>query len=304
VVSDRPLNLVTNDDGILSLACLTPFRFTTTRTKHRSIRVTDADTVQVDRSVPGVLIATLNRPKRMNALTFAMFAQLQTLCDNVTADDTVRTIILTGAGRGFCAGLDLEDAATLPAMSAAQFLHEQEGWANAITSFRRLPKPVIAAVNGAAAGAGFSLALAADIRLATPAARFNAAFVKIGLTGGDCGSSWTLPRIVGLGHANEILLTGRLVDADEAARIGLVNRIVAPDDLLREAITLAQTINANSPLGVRLTKQVVQTNIDAPSLEAAVAIENRNQALASRSPDMAEALTAFREKRPPSFTGS
>jgi enoyl-CoA hydratase len=266
--------------------------------------VTDADTVQVDRSVPGILVATLNRPQRMNALTFDMFGQLQSLCDDVAADDTVRTVILTGAGRGFCAGLDLEDAAKLPAMSAAQFLHEQEGWADAITSFRRLAKPVIAAVNGAAAGAGFSLALAADIRLATPAARFNAAFVKIGLTGGDCGSSWMLPRIVGLGHANEILLTGRFIDADEAARIGLVNRLVAPDDLLREAITLAQTINANSPLGVRLTKQVVQTNIDAPSLEAAVAIENRNQALASRSPDMAEALAAFREKRPPSFTGT
>jgi enoyl-CoA hydratase/carnithine racemase len=266
--------------------------------------VADADTIQTDRPVPGVLVATLNRPHRMNALTFGMFGQLQTLCDDVAADDTVRTVILTGAGRAFCAGLDLDDAASLSAMTAAQFLHEQEGWAHAITSFRRLPKPVIAAVNGAAAGAGFSLALAADIRLATPAARFNAAFVKIGLTGGDCGSSWMLPRIVGLGHAYEILLTGRFVDAAEAAGIGLVNRLVAPDDLLPQAITLAETINANSPLGVRLTKQVVQTNVDAPSLEAAIEIENRNQALASRSPDMAEALTAFREKRPPSFAGT
>ena len=266
--------------------------------------MTDADTVQIDRPVAGVVVATLNRPQRMNALTFGMFGQLQTLCDDVAADDTVRAVILTGAGRGFCAGLDLDDAGTLPGMSAAQFLLRQEGWANAITSFRRVPKPVIAAVNGAASGAGFSLALAADIRLATAAARFNAAFVKIGLTGGDCGSSWMLPRIVGLGHAYEILLTGRLVESDEAARIGLVNRIVAPDDLLREAITLAETINANSPLGVRLTKQVIQINVDAPSLEAAVEMENRNQTLASRSPDMTEALTAFREKRPPSFAGT
>jgi enoyl-CoA hydratase/carnithine racemase len=266
--------------------------------------VANADTVQIDRPVAGVVVATLNRPQRMNALTFGMFGQLQTFCDDVAADDTVRAVILTGAGRGFSAGLDLDDAGTLPGMSAAQFLQRQEGWANAITSFRRLPKPVIAAVNGAASGAGFSLALAADIRLATPAARFNAAFVKIGLTGGDCGSSWMLPRIVGLGHAYEILLTGRLVESDEAARIGLVNRIVAPDDLLREAITLAETINANSPLGVRLTKQVIQINIDAPSLEAAVEMENRNQTLASRSPDMTEALTAFREKRPPSFAGT
>jgi enoyl-CoA hydratase/carnithine racemase len=259
--------------------------------------------VQIDRPVAGVVVATLNRPQRMNALTFSMFG-LQTFCDDVAADDTVRAVILTGAGRGFCAGLDLDDAGTLPGMSAAQFLLRQEGWANAITSFRRVPKPVIAAVNGAASGAGFSLALAADIRLATPAARFNAAFVKIGLTGGDCGSSWMLPRIVGLGHAYEILLTGRLVESDEAARIGLVNRIVAPDDLLREAITLGETINTNSPLGVRLTKQVIQINVDAPSLEAAVEMENRNQTLASRSPDMTEALTAFREKRPPSFAGT
>jgi enoyl-CoA hydratase/carnithine racemase len=265
--------------------------------------VPDADTVLVDRPAHGVLVATLNRPQRRNALTFAMFAQLQALSDDIAADDTVRTVIITGAGPGFCAGLDLEDAATLPAMTAAQFLHAQEGWANAITSFRRLAKPVIAAVNGPAAGAGFSLALAADIRLATPAARFNAAFIKIGLTGGDCGSSWLLPRIVGLGQASEILLTGRFVDSVEAERVGLVNRLVGPDDLLTEAIALAQSINANSPLGVRLTKQVIQTNVDAPSLEAAVAIENRNQALASRSPDMAEALAAFREKRPPSFAG-
>lgn len=139
----------------------------------------DADTIQLDRPVPGVLVATLNRPERMNALTFGMFDQLQRLCDDAAADDTVRAVILTGTGRGFCAGLDLDDAATLAAMTAAEFLSGQEQWANAITSFRRLPKPVIAAVNGAAAGAGFSLALAADIRIATPAARFNAAFVKI-----------------------------------------------------------------------------------------------------------------------------
>jgi enoyl-CoA hydratase len=166
-----------------------------------------------------------------------------------------------------------------------------------------LPKPVIAAVNGAAAGAGFSLALAADIRLAAPAARFNAAFVKIGLTGGDCGSSWMLPRIVGLGHASDILLTGRFVDADEAARIGLVNRVVPAQDLRQEAIALATSITDNSPLGVRLTKQVVQMNVDAPSLHAALEVENRNQALASRTEDMNEALQAFVERRKPSFSG-
>ncbi|MGH3152623.1 MAG: enoyl-CoA hydratase/isomerase family protein [Streptosporangiaceae bacterium] len=263
----------------------------------------DYENLRLERAARGVLIATLNRPKQMNALTFAMFDELRRLCDDVAHDDEVQALVVTGAGRGFCAGLDLADAATLPAMTVTDFLRGQETWANAIAGFRLLPKPVIAAVNGAAAGAGFSLALAADIRLAAPAARFNAAFVKIGLTGGDCGSSWMLPRIVGLGHASDILLTGRFVDADEAARIGLVNRVVPAGNLRQEAIALATSITANSPLGVHLTKQVIQANIDAPSLPAALEIENRNQALTSRTEDMTEALQAFLERRTPTFTG-
>jgi len=261
------------------------------------------ETLLVDRPREGIAVVTLNRPGRLNALTFGMFDELARLAAEIGSDDGVRVLVLTGAGRGFCAGLDLADAGRLPDMTAARFLDGQESWSRAITSFRRLPKPVIAAVNGPAAGAGFSLALAADIRIAAPAARFNAAFIKIGLTGGDCGSSWMLPRIVGLGHAYEILLTGRLVEADEAARIGLVNRVVPAADLVASAVEMAELIAANSPLGVRLTKQMVQVNVDAPSLEAAVELENRNQALAAGTQDMVEAFTAFREKRPPAFTG-
>lgn len=261
------------------------------------------ETLLVDRPRTGIAVATLNRPDRLNALTFQMFDELARLAADIAADDRVRVLVLTGAGRGFCAGLDLTDAATLPDMTTAAFLDGQEGWSRAITSFRRLPKPVIAAVNGPAAGAGFSLALAADIRIATPAARLSAAYIKIGLTGGDCGSSWMLPRIVGLGHAYEILLTGRLIEADEAARMGLVNRVVPAEDLLTAALDMAELIAANSPLGVRLTKQMVQANVDAPSLEAAVELENRNQTLTAGTQDMAEALAAFLEKRPPAFTG-
>jgi enoyl-CoA hydratase/carnithine racemase len=260
-------------------------------------------TLLVDRPRAGITVATLNRPDRLNALTFGMFDELARLAAEVGADEETRVLVLTGAGRGFCAGLDLADAATLPEMTTAGFLAGQESWSGAITSFRRLPKPVIAAVNGPAAGAGFSLALAADIRIAAPTARFNAAFIKIGLTGGDCGSSWMLPRVVGLGHAYEILLTGRLVEADEAARIGLVNRVVPAEDLLASALETAELIAANSPLGVRLTKQMVQVNVDAPSLDAAVELENRNQTLAAGTRDMAEALAAFGEKRRPAFTG-
>jgi len=259
--------------------------------------------LHLDRPAPRVMVATLNRPQRMNALTFSMFDELGRLCSDVGEDDDVQALVLTGAGRAFCAGLDLDDAAILSGMTAMDFMRGQERWANAVAGFRLLPKPVIAAVNGAAAGAGFSLALAADIRLAAPTARFNAAFVKIGLSGGDCGSSWMLPRIVGLGHASEILLTGRFVEATEAARIGLVNRVVSAEDLVTEAVTLAASITANSPLGVRLTKQVVQVNVDAPSLHAALEIENRNQALTARTEDMREALQAFRDRREPHFSG-
>lgn len=250
----------------------------------------------------GVLLVTLNRPERLNALTFEMFDELHDLCTSLRTDAGVSAVIFTGAGRGFCAGLDLAAAECLTRMSPYEMLEGQERWARGITSLRNLPKPVIAAVNGPAAGAGFGLALAADIRVVSSAASFHPAFVKIGLTGGDVGVSWLLPRIVGLGHASEILLTGRAVDAQRAVQIGLANVATAPEELLDTAGRLAGEIAAHSAFSMRLTKQVLQTNVDAPSLQAALELENRNQVLATRDPDMAEALSAFREKRPPRFT--
>ncbi len=264
----------------------------------------DYRTLTLQRRAGGVALVTLNRPARLNAITFEMFDEFRALCADVAADDDVRVLVLTGAGRGFCAGLDLAEAATLPGMPAVEMMAGQESWADAVAGFHRLRKPVIAAVNGAAAGAGFSLALAADIRLAAPEARFNAAFVRIGLTGGDCGTSWFLPRVVGLGRASEIVLTGRFVGAEEAAGMGLVNRVVPAADLLDEAFAVAEQIAAHTPFGVGLTKQVLGVNVDAPSLAAALELENRNQVLATRTRDMAEALMAFREKRPPVYVGA
>jgi enoyl-CoA hydratase/carnithine racemase len=234
-------------------------------------------------------------------MTFSMFDELRSACEEVASDATARALIVTGAGRGFCSGLDLDVAAAAPEMGTIELLEQQEIWAASVLSLRSLPKPVIAAVNGPAAGAGFSLALAADIRIASPEARFNAAFVRIGLTGGDVGISWLLPRIVGLGHASELLLSGRSVDAEEALRIGMVNRIVPHDSLQTSAFDLAGTITRNSPFAVSLTKHVLQMNVDAPSLDAAVALENRNQVLATRTEDMPAALTAFRNKETPQF---
>jgi enoyl-CoA hydratase len=247
---------------------------------------------------------TLNRPERFNALTFVMFDELTALCRDLEGDESVRVVILTGAGRGFCGGLDLDAAGQLPQMPVPQFLRGQEKWAGVSLALRRLTTPVIAAVNGAAAGAGLSIALACDLRIASTAAKFNAAFIRIGLTAGDLGSSWLLPRIVGLGIANELLLTGRFVDAHEAGRIGLVNRVVDPGQLLAAALEMAHLIMANSPFAVRVTKQVVQANLGAATLELGIELENRNQALAVATSDQHEALAAFLERRPPVFTGS
>lgn len=259
------------------------------------------ETIVLEYPEEGIAVATLNRPERLNALTFLAFAELRSLAETIDADESVRVLVITGAGRGFCAGLDLDDAATLTEMTVPEMFAGQGQWAAAVAALRRIGTPVVAAVNGPAAGAGFGLALAADIRVASPQARFNAAFVRIGLTSGDVGVSWMLPRIVGFGHASELMFTGRLVDADEAYRLGIVNRIVPADDLLEASLDVARQIAANSPFGVRLSKEILQTNVDAPSLEAAIALENRSQVLATRTADMAEALAAFREKRPPRF---
>jgi len=256
----------------------------------------------VEREEGGIVLVTLNRPERLNALTFAMFDELGELCAALREDREARAVILTGAGRGFCAGLDLDEAATLEAMSAAQMMRGQERWVGSIAAYRTLPLPVIAAVNGPAAGAGLALSLMADLRIASTKATFTTAFVRIGLTGGDAGMSWLLPRLVGLTHASEMLLTGETVAVERAERIGLLNRVVEPDELLDTARELARSIAANNPFGIRLTKQVLQQNADAPSLAAALETENRNQVMITQTKDMYEALAAFREKRPAEWT--
>lgn len=261
------------------------------------------ETLAVEWASPGVARVTLDRPERLNALSFQMFEELGRFVAIAAEVRELRAIVLTGAGRGFCAGLDLDDAKQLKGMSAAAMLRGQERWVGALAAFRYLPVPVIAAINGPAAGAGLALALMADVRLAAATATFTTAFVRIGLTGGDAGMSWLLPRLVGLSHASELLLTAELFDAAKAERIGLVSRVVEPGRLLAEAEDVAATIASFHPLGVRLTKQVLQQNVDAPSLAAALETENRNQVLITRTADQREALDAFREQRPPVWSG-
>ena len=188
-------------------------------------------------------------------------------------------------------------------MGVREFLKFQELATGALAGIRFLPFPVIAAVAGAASGGGLSLALAADMRVGASTAKFNAAFVKVGLSAGELGTSWQLTRLVGPGRAAEIAYTARMVEAEEAYRIGLLNKVVAPESLLDEAHALARQILLNSPGGVRMSKRALQRNQEAGSYAAALELENRGQALLTRGSDMPEALAAFREKRQPKFTG-
>lgn len=266
----------------------------------------DEPMIRVDRSAgPDLAIVTLNRPHRMNALTREMVAELNSLLDDLAKDESCRAIILTGEGRGFCSGQDLV-AATERNRQGSSGPVEKLGWQSAFAGMggrlRAMPQLVVAAVNGPAVGAGMALALSADVRIATPQARFLVAAVRIGLTGGESGLSYLLPRLIGASRAFDILLTGRPIDAEEAERIGLCVPLVAQEDLLQSAIRYAQDVLANSPFSIRHTKRLMWDNLDA-SYGAAIEVENRSQILATMTQDYAEATAAFTEKRPPRFTG-
>lgn len=233
---------------------------------------------------PRVGLVTLNRPDQLNAINVAMLDDFNELFAILAKDDAIRVLIITGAGRGFCSGADLNDAIAHKDSDAfadpENFLRlVQERYAGLILGLRRIPQPVIAAVNGAAAGGGFSMTLASDVRVATPEASFVASFANIGLSGGELGTSYLLPRLIGVARSSEILLTGRKVKADDAERIGLVNRVVPKEELLEAALSYARPMAAKSYAALKLTKRVLDQNIDAPSLEAAVTLENRNQTI-------------------------
>jgi enoyl-CoA hydratase/carnithine racemase len=264
----------------------------------------DYQTLTVAEPAPGIRLITLNRPDRLNAMTVTMFDELERVARTLTDDNDVRVVILTGAGAGFCAGYDLDDAELLPDLSPLGMFDQQNRAARALAAIRAIPVPVIAAINGAAAGGGFSLSLMADIRLGSPKAKFNAAFVKIGLSAGDLGVSWMLPRLIGPAQAAEMCFSGRIVEAEEAERLGLLNFVTGPDDLIERALKMAAQICANSPGGIKLSKRALQSNLEIGSFAAALELESRGQALLTRCADMPEALAAFREKRTPNFTGA
>ncbi len=257
---------------------------------------------------PGVALLTLNRPDRLNAMTSELVQSLHAHLRAIAIDPAVRVVVLTGAGRGFCAGLDLGGYGTAPhteGMGRTQAgFAVQKHIASLIPTLRSLPQPVIAAVNGPAAGGGFALVLGSDIRIAARSAKFNAAFIRIGLSACDIGTSWLLPRLVGASRAQELMLTGRVFDADEAYRIGLVVDLVDDEALLAAALAKADQVMQNAPFGVALTKEGMWSALEIPGMQAAIDLENRQQIMASATADHREAMTAFVERRPPNFTNS
>ncbi|MGE2720486.1 enoyl-CoA hydratase/isomerase family protein [Mycolicibacterium celeriflavum] len=248
------------------------------------------ETLVVDRDRPGVVVLQLNRPKQLNAINEVMRDELSLTLGEIAADASVNAVVLTGAGRGFCAGIDVRNfgspmEASAPAIERMRF---QEAMAALPQAIRALPQPVVAAVNGPCVGAGLALCLASDIRICSTAATFGNAAILLGLSGAEMGMSYHLPRIVGTSVAADWMLTGRTVNAEEADRRGLVSEVVAPERLTDRALEIASTIAGLSPLGVQLTKRALQTNTDASDLAAAMELENRNQVLSHATDEAAQ----------------
>lgn len=263
--------------------------------------------VLVDRVDGGVAVCTLNRPSTLNAMSARLVEHLHETLDELGRDRSCRAVVLTGAGRGFCSGHDLgelRDGASggrrLSNPVAVGMEHQQE-FARLVTAMRALPQPIIAAVNGVAVGGGLALALGADTRLASTSAKFGAAFVRVGLSGCDMGVSYLLPRIVGATAAFEMMLSGRMVSAEEAADRGLVLRVVPDGEVVDAAVKVARSFAANSPFGVRMTKEVMWSNLEAPSLANAIALEDRTQSLCFGTREQREAVAAVIERRPAVF---
>lgn len=271
----------------------------------------------VDRTITddGIAIVTLTRPERRNALSNRTLDEMHAAFDEIAADPAIRVVVLTGEGVGFCAGADMkaspEDMTGLDTPlgrllersqgQIARTFMSQELMASLFEKIHRLRQPVIAAVNGAAHGGGFALALACDIRFAAESASFGAVFIKRGVSACDMGTSYHLPRLVGASRSAELLLTGRVFDAAEARDMGLVLDVVPDGDVVERALVTARQIAANGPLAVWMTKETMWQTVDAPSLRHALDIENRTQIMCTATGELTEAFAAFRDRREPEW---
>ena len=248
-------------------------------------------------------IATLNRPEQLNAISPGLAQGLLDYFTGLAARLDVRVVILRGAGRAFCAGAELGSdafAAAGPGRNQRQ-LAMQRLYSGLVRAMRACPQPIIALIHGPACGAGFSLALAADVRIAAEDARMNAAYLRVGLGGCDMGSGYLLPRLVGLSLASELLLTGNFIAAPRALGSGLVSGVVPGEALLDAGLALAGDMLRASPMGLRMTKETLGLSVDAPSLEAALTLEDRQQVMLLATGDHQEAVRAFRAKEAPLY---
>lgn len=265
---------------------------------------------------PGIVLVTLDRPERRNALSGRMLTELHQLFDRIAGEPETRVVVVTGAGESFCAGADMKatgedqpepDAvpigglATRATGTTARTMAAQELMASLFEKVHRLRQPVIAAVNGAAVGGGFAFALACDIRYSDTAGRFGAVFIRRGVSACDMGTSYFLPRLVGASRSAELLLTGRVFDAAEAADMGLVLEVVPVGSVVERALETARLIAANGPLAVWMTKETMWQTVDAPSLRHALDMENRTQVLCASTGELADSFAAFREGRSPEW---
>jgi enoyl-CoA hydratase/carnithine racemase len=251
----------------------------------------------------GVGTITFDRPDKLNALTFEVYADLRDLLGEIEHREDVRVLVLTGTGRGFCSGGDVDAIiAPLLEMDARGLLEFTRMTGAVVERIRRIPIPVIAAVNGVAAGAGAVIALAADLRILAESASFSFLFTRVGLAGADMGSAYLLPRVVGLGRATELLLLGESVDAERAVAIGLATKVVADADLSESACDLAKGLASGPVLAYGATKVLIGRELDM-DLGSAIELEAFTQALLMTTEDHAEFYRAFTGKRPPEWSG-
>lgn len=262
--------------------------------------------VRLDRPQPHTAVLTLDRPERLNAMSIELVIELDEKFHEVAADNDVYVVVLTGAGRAFCSGLDLKDYGIIPNIDGLTVgriaQRSMRYYSRLMMTMRRMPQPVIAAVNGPSYGGGMCLALGAEMRVASESATFNATGIVNGLTSTELGASWLLPRLVGAAHSHDLLLTGRRVEADEAYRMGLVSRVLPDADLMTETLRIAEGMCKFSPYGLAMTKDILWVNLENPSFEAAIEIEDRNQLMLGFTENLPEAIRAFDQGREPVYT--
>ncbi len=263
------------------------------------------ETVLIEKPSEHVSIIRMNRPERLNAMSAELMGELSDAVKQVGEDNYTRVVIITGAGRSFSSGLDLEDHGLIPGIEGYTIprmaMRAIEHYSKIVGELRAIPQPTIAAVNGPAYGGGMCLTLGADIRIAEESAVFNATGIVNGLASTELGASYLLPRLIGASRAFEIMLTGRPVKAEEAERIGLVSRVVPDGRSLTTALDMAKEMSKFSPFGLTMTKQTLWANLQVSSFQAAMELENRNQILLGHTNNLPECIMARREDREPVY---